>query len=139
MAKLNKQEINAVANKIIGELTEKAKLNKLRYISEYVPSPDYVKAETLVNEFLKLSEEGERINEQKSEIYRELAELYTSLGLGKYPIVNKELLNKIIDKEYGAKEIPSVESLKTDIIIAGIDDTFDVEKFIKDKLLEYSV
>lgn len=137
MAKLNKQEVNAIANKIVRELTEKARLNRLRYISEYIPSPDYVKAETLVNEYLKLSKEECRINDQKAKIYDELSNLLSSLGFNRYFTVSEEILKKIMDREYGVKEIPSVESLKEDIVIAGIDDIFDVEKFIKDKLSEY--
>ena len=137
MAKLNKQEVNAIANKIVRELTEKARLDKLRYTSEYIPSLDYIKAESLVNEYLKLSREECRINDQKVKIYDELSNLLSSFGFNKYFTVNEEILKKIVDREYGVKEIPSVESLKEDIIIAGIDDTFDVEKFIKDKLSEY--
>lgn len=140
MAKLNKQEVNAIANKIVRELTEKAEQDRLRYMSKYTPSPDYIKAETLINEYLKLSEEERHINEQKSRIYDEISNLRATLGFNRYIFsVSKEILNKIMDKEYGIKEIPSVESLKEDIVIAGIDDSFDVEKFIKDKLLEYSI
>lgn len=137
MAKLNKQEVNAIANKIVRELTEKAKQNRIKYVSEYVPSPNYTKAETLINEYLELSEEVERITTQREKIYNKLGDLLYSLGFNRYLSVSKEILNKIIDKEYKVKEIPSVESLKEDIVIAGIDNTFDVEKFINDKLTEY--
>lgn len=138
MAKLNKQEVNAIANKIVRELTEKARLDRLRYMSEYIPSPNYIKAESLVNEYLKLNKERYHIDEQKSHVYDKLSNLCVTLGLG-YISINEEILKKIMDREYKVKEIPSVESLKEDIIIAGIDDSFDVEKFIKDKLSEYSI
>ena len=137
MAKLNKQEVNAVANKIVRELTEQTKLNKLRYISEYIPSPTYLKMESLINEYNKLLKERDEIDKKRDKIYNEISELNDSLGFGFYRYPDEEILQRIIDKEYGVKEIPSVESLKEDIVIAGIDDTFDVEKFIKDKLAEY--
>ena len=139
MTKLNKQEVKAVANRIVRELTEKARLDRLRYISEYIPSPNYLKAETLVNEFLKLSKEECKIIDKKSKTYNELRNFLGSLGINGYFTVTEEILKKIIDIEYGVKEIPEVESLKEDIVIAGIDDTFDVEKFIKDKISEYSL
>ena len=137
MAKLNKQEVNAIANKIVRELTEKAKQNRIKYISEYIPSYNYTKAETLINKYLDLSEEASRIIEQKEKIYNELSDFLYSLGFSRYCPVSKEILNKIIDKEYKVKEIPSVESLKEDIVIAGIDDSFNVDEFIKGKLSEY--
>ena len=138
MAKLNKQEVNAIANKIVRELTEKARLDRLRYMSEYIPSPNYIKAESLVNEYLKLDKEKCHIDEQKSHVYDKISNLCATLGFNRYP-VNEEILKEIMDREYEVKEIPSVESLKEDIIIAGIGDSFAVEKFIKDKLSEYSI
>ena len=137
MAKLNKQEVNAVANKIVRELTEQTKLNKLRYISEYIPSPTYLKMESLINEYNKLLKEQDEIEKKRDKIYNEIRELNNSLGFEFHYHPDEEILQRIIDKEYGVKEITSVESLKEDIVIAGIDDTFDVEKFIKDKLAEY--
>ena len=137
MAKLNKQEVNAIANKIVRELTEQAKLNKLRYISEYIPSPTYLEMESLINEYNKLLKEQNEIEKKRAEVYKEVNELNDSLGFGSYLPVDERMLQRIMDKEYGVKEIPSVESLKEDIVIAGIDDTFDVEKFIKDELAEY--
>lgn len=137
MAKLNKQEVNAIANKIVRELTEQAKLNKLRYISEYIPSPTYLKMESLINEYNKLLKEQNEIEKKRAEVYKEVNELNDSLGFGSYLPVDERMLQRIMDKEYGVKEIPSVESLNDDIVIAGIDDIFDVEKFIKDKLAEY--
>lgn len=137
MAKLNKQEVNAIANKIVRKLAKEYEVSKLRYISEYKPSPNYIKAEALVNKYLTLSTEAKRIEEERTNTYDELSELYGSLGLNRYFAVSRKILKDIIDKECNLKEIPSVESLKEDIVIAGIDDTFDVEKFIKDKLAEY--
>lgn len=137
MTKLNKQEVKAVANRIVRELTEKARLNRLRYISEYIPSPTYSKMESLINEYNKLLKEQNEIEKKRAEVYEEVKELNDSLGFGSYLPVDERMLQRIMDKEYGVKEIPSVESLNDDIVIAGIDDTFDVEKFIKDKLAEY--
>ena len=137
MAKLNKQEVNAIANKIARELTERIKTAKLKYISEYKPSPEYIRAKTLIDKYLDLSRDENFIIKEKSNTCDELSALFRSLGLGGYFSVSKELLNSIINKEFGIKETISVESLKDDIIIAGIDSTFDAEKFINDKLTEY--
>lgn len=136
MAKLNKQEVNAIANKIVTKLQEKANANRLKYISEYKPSPNYTKAETLINKYLELSQESARITRQNENIYNELSDLLRPLGL-RYFSVSRELLNSIIEKEYSIKKLPSIESIKEDIIIAGISDSFNVDEFIKDKLTEY--
>ena len=104
---------------------------------QYIPSPTYLKMESLINEYNKLLKEQDEIEKKRDKIYNEIRELNNSLGFEFHYHPDEEILQRIIDKEYGVKEIPSVESLKEDIVIAGIDDTFDVEKFIKDKLAEY--
>ena len=137
MAKLNKQEVNAIANKIVNKLQEKANADRLKYTCEYKPSPEYTRAEALINKSLELSQESARIARQKEDIYNELSDLLRPFGL-RYFSVTREILDRIINKECSIKEPPSIESIKEDIIIAGISDSFDVEKFIKEKLSEYS-
>ena len=106
MAKLNKQEINAIANKLLRVITEQSKLDK---------------------------EQSEIIHE-KDKILSDLRNLKV---FDYYNQVDFKILDNIMDKEYTGKEIPSINSIKEDLIIAGIDEDFNVDEYIKNKLLEY--
>lgn len=134
MAKLNKQEINAIANKLLRVITEQSKSDKNRFIAEYIPSPIYLKAESLINRFLKLDKEQSEIVHEKDRIFSDLRNLKV---LDYYNQINFKILDNIMDKEYPGKEIPSINSIKEDLIIAGIDEDFNVDEYIKNKLLEY--
>lgn len=134
MAKLNKQEINAIANKLLRVITEQSKLDKDRFIAEYIPSPIYLKAESLVSKYLKLDKEQSEIVHEKDKIFSELKNLKV---IDCYSYVDFKILDNIMDKEYKGKEIPSINSIKEDLIIAGIDEDFNVDEYIKNKLLEY--
>ena len=134
MAKLNKQEINAIANKLLRVITEQSKLDKNRFIAEYIPSPIYLKAESLINRYLKLDKEQSEIIHEKDRICSDLRNLKV---LDYYNQVDFKVLDNIMDKEYTGKEIHSINSIKEDLIIAGIDEDFNVDEYIKNKLLEY--
>lgn len=134
MAKLNKQEINAIANKLLRVITEQSKLDKNRFIAEYIPSPIYLKVESLINRYLKLDKEQSDIIHEKDRIISDLRNLKV---LDYYNQIDFKILDNIMDKEYTGKEIPSINSIKEDLIIAGIDEDFNVDEYIKNKLLEY--
>lgn len=134
MDKLNKQEINAIANKLLRVITEQSKLDKDRFIAEYIPSPIYLKAESLVSKYLKLDKEQSEIVHEKDKIFSELKNLKV---IDCYSYVDFKILDNIMDKEYKGKKIPSIDSIKEDLIIAGIDKDFNVDEYIKNKLLEY--
>ena len=135
MAKLNKQEINAIANKLLRVITEQSKLDKNRFIAEYIPSPIYLKAESLINRYLKLEKEQSEIIHEKDRIFSDLRNLKV---LDYYNQIDFKILDNIMDKKYTGKEIPSINSIKEDLIIADIDEDFNVDEYIKNKLLEYN-
>lgn len=134
MAKLTNQEVNAVAKRLLRTITEQAKLDKDRFIAEYIPSPIYLKAESLVSKYLKLDKEQSEIVHEKDKIFSELKNLKV---IDCYSYVDFKILDNIMDKEYKGKKIPSIDSIKEDLIIAGIDEDFNVDEYIKNKLLEY--
>lgn len=137
MAKLNKQEINAIASKVMEALKELHKVNKLKYISEYTPSQNYKEMSALIDEYLELGKERTKLELKINTLYDKIISIKVSLGIQTYG-VNKNLLEEIMNAEYQGKDIPSIESIKEDIIIANINDSFDVERFIKERLSEYS-
>lgn len=137
MAKLNKQEISAIASKVMRALKELYKVNKLKYISEYTPSQNYKEMSALIDEYLELGKERTKLELKANTLYNKIGSIKVSLGIQTYG-VNKGLLEEIMNVEYQGKNIPSIESIKEDIIISNINDSFDVENFIKEKLSEYS-
>lgn len=137
MAKLNKQEINAIASKVMKALKELYKVNKLKYISEYTPSQNYKEMSALIDEYLKLGKERMKLELKSNTLYDKIRSIKVSLGIQTCG-VNKDLLEEVMNLEYQGKDIPSIESIKEDIIISNINDSFDVERFIKEKLSEYS-
>ena len=137
MAKLNKQEINAIASKVMKALGELYEANKLKYISEYTPSQNYKEMSALIDKYSELQKERMKIELEINTLYDKIRDIKVSLGIQIYK-ANQDVLEEIINTEYPGKDIPSIESIKEDIIISNINDSFDVEKFIKEKLLEYS-
>lgn len=134
MTKLTNQEVNAVAKRLLRTIIEQAKLDKDRFIAEYIPSPIYLRAESLINRFLKLDKEQSEIVHEKDRICSDLRNLKV---FDYYNQVDFKILDNIMDKEYTGKKIPSIDSIKEDLIIAGIDEDFNVDEYIKNKLLEY--
>ena len=112
-------------------------LNKLKYISEYTPSQNYKEMSALIDEYLKLGKERMKLELKSNTLYDKIRSIKVSLGIQTCG-VNKDLLEEVMNLEYQGKDIPSIESIKEDIIISNINDSFDVERFIKEKLSEYS-
>ena len=113
MGKLTKQEINAIANKLHRELEEKRRLERLREIHEYIPSPKYLELESLIK--------------HRNEVTKEL-EGMKLLGM------KDELLTKVIESEIQLPRILTLEEIKDDITIAAIDTDFDADEYIQSKL-----
>ena len=55
----------------------------------------------------------------------------------KYFYDKQEILQSVIDKEYPVEELPTIEDLKQDLIIANIGENFDVDKYINEQLEKY--
>lgn len=81
-----------------------------------------------------MNKEQFEIVHKKDEIFSELKNLKV---IEYYSNIDSKVLDNIMDKEYKGKKIPSINSIKEDLIIAGIDEDFNVDEYIKNKLLEY--
>ena len=136
MAKLTKQEVNAIAGKLQRELSENARLERMRAVSEYIPSPIYLELESVLAsrdaDVKKKSELESRINESTSRIHS----ILKRIGSRKYPW-DDCLLEEVVEAEVRLPKIPTIEELKDEITIAAIDSEFNVDSYINEQIEKY--
>lgn len=140
MAKLNKQEVNAIAGKLHRELEKSAKESRERAIMNYTPSEKY-------NTVKDLLTQRDEINLQISELKEKRASIVSqteNILLESYNIWYRaecrpveEVCNVIVDCECQLKSVPSVDELKEDVTIAAIDDSFNTASFIEEQLAKF--
>lgn len=139
MAKLNKQEVNAIASKLHRELEKAATLKREEAMKAYTPSEGYKKA-------LELALKRDALQEQREALDREIDGLISDLGRHMRDTYSMwyegrtapdALQKKIIDTECALEEVPEVDALKEDVTIAAIDDSFDTASFISEQLAKF--
>lgn len=139
MAKLNKQEVNAIASKLHRELEKAAKESRERAMVNYIPSEEYTAVKDLLIQrdeiSLQISELKKKMEPIIDQIELTLQKSYNLWFHSERPI--KELCDKIIGYECKLKPVPSVDELKEDVTIAAIDDSFDTASFIEKQLAKF--
>ena len=144
MSKLTKQEVNAIASKLHRDLEEKLRLEKLRAIHEYIPSPEYTEVKSSLEEIQNLRKKIEELNEKRRVRIQKTNQIFDKLGISRdcwswwdnIEYYNTHL-EKIIRAEVKIPSVPSIEELKDDITIAAIDSDFNVEDYLKSQLEKY--
>lgn len=141
MPKLTKQEVNAIAGKLHRDLEEKIRLEKLRAIHEYIPSPEYMKIKSNLKRIQEIKKEIEKLENEKRNLGHEANQTLDSLGVSRdywnwWDSVQyyDDYLERIIRTEIKVPSVPSIEELKDDITIAAIDSDFNVEEYLKSQL-----
>lgn len=135
MAKLNKQEVSAVASKLHRELSKAAEEMRKQAMEHYVPSVVYSKVKELLEKRDLLSEEWKRVN---SELETAKNEANEACPFYIYPNDSKEkVLNRIVSDECKLPVVPSIEELQDDVTIAAIDNSFDTPSFIEERLAKF--
>lgn len=141
MPKLTKQEVNAIAGKLHRDLKEKLRLEKLRAIHEYTPSPEYMKVKSNLKRIQEIKKEVEKLEDEKRNLGYEANQTIDSLGVSRdywswWDSVQyyDDYLERIIRTEVKVPSVPSIEELKDDITIAAIDSDFNVEEYLKSQL-----
>ena len=144
MSKLTKQEVNAIAGKLHRDLEEKIRLEKLRAIHEYIPSPRYLEFQTNLQRIKEINHQIDNLNNEKSRLGGELNTTLNEIGIHrKYwnwwnsEDEGNEKLEEIVKVEIKISKVPSIEELKDEITIAAIDTDFNVEDYIKEQLKKY--
>ena len=144
MSKLTKQEVNAIASKLHRDLEEKLRLEMLRAIHEYIPSPEYTEVKSSLEEIQNLRKKIEELNEKRRILIQKTNQIFDKLGISRdcwswwdnIEYYNTHL-EKIIRAEVKIPSVPSIEELKDDITIAAIDSDFNVEDYLKSQLEKY--
>lgn len=135
MAKLNKQEVAAVASKLNRELLKVAEEKRKQVMEHYVPSETYSKVKELLEKRDSLQAEIEQIAVQLKKINKEISEVSPFFI---YSNDSKEkILNRILSDECKVPPVPSIEDLKDEVTIAAIDDSFDTLSFIENQITKF--
>lgn len=144
MAKLTKQEVNALAAKAHREIEKKLEDVKNQLLEDYTPSNNYTKISTLLNDIFYRNKQIKTLQKEISSIFSEAYDLYKTVtgchlcpsSINSYKEIDY-LLNNIKLEEITVKSCPSIDEVKEDIIIASIDNDFDANQCIKDIVANY--
>lgn len=138
MGVLNSSEIKAVANKLLKELQQRNDDKRKEFVKSYIPSDLYNELEGYLAQRKYLDEEIEKCQKNLSYLNKCIEQLISEHNLKiKYFYDSDEILQAVIDKEYPVEELPTIEDLRQDLIIANITEGFDVDKYITEQLEKY--
>lgn len=135
MAKLNKQEVAAVASKLHRELLKVVEEKRKQVMEHYVPSETYSKVKELLEKRDSLQTEREQIAVQLKKINKEVNEVSPFFIYS--DDFKEKILNRILSDECQLSEVPSIEDLKDEVTIAAIDDSFDTLSFIENQVAKF--
>lgn len=140
MAKLNKQEVNAIACKLLRELEKSVKESRERAIVNYTPSKKYTAVKDLLIQRDEIEQQISKLKEKRASLVSQAENILQKSYDVWYHADNRsveEICNKMVDYECQLKPIPSVDELKEDVIIAAIDDSFNTSSFIEEQLAKF--
>lgn len=136
MAKLNKQEINAIANKALRTLTKNSEEAELEAIKNYEPSEKYNELKIKLERLFEIKKIRDALEKEAYVLANDVNNLMAfdhswvySNSVYDESIIRSNLKDFIIH-EIKIKPIPTLEELKEDITIAAIDEGFNAEAFI---------
>lgn len=136
MVKLNKQEISAITNKTIRELTKIKESNLKELLKKYKPSDEYLKLKEQLDKLVAINISIKLACEQRDELVKSISSItnahtYVLCDAYTYEYSNKLLEGfKLKEVESTLPSIPDITEIKEDITIAAIDEEFDVDIFI---------
>lgn len=143
MAKLNKQEINAIANKALRTLTKNSEEAELGAIKNYEPSEKYNELKIKLERLFEIKKIRDALEKEAYVLANDVNNLMAfdhswvySNSVYDESIIRSNLKDFIIH-EIKIKPIPTLEELKEDITIAAIDEGFNAEAFINNLVEKY--
>lgn len=143
MAKLNKQEINAIANKALRTLTKNSEEAELEAIKNYEPSEKYNELKIKLERLLETKKIRDALEKEASVLANDVNNLMVFGHSWVYvnsiydESIIRHYLKDFIIHEIKIKPIPTLEELKEDITIAAIDEEFNAEIFINNLIEKY--
>lgn len=135
MAKLNKQEVNAIASKLHRKLEKAAQERRTHAIKHYSPSALFRTVEEIVARRDQLQVTFNNVSTELNQVLHDLREMLPFHCYSDTP--EKEILDKLINLECKLPEVPSIDELKDDITISAIDESFDTTSFISEQLSKF--
>ena len=136
MAKLNKQEVNAVASKLHRELNKAAEEMRNQAMLHYVPSETYSKVKELLEKRDSIEAKYSQLSQQLENVRNELNEVSPFYV---YSTDSKDkILKRILSDECKLPSIPSVDELKDEVTIAAIDDSFNTSSYIESQVIKFN-
>lgn len=144
MAKLTKQEVNALAAKACREINKRREESRNELLKNYVPSANYKKMQKLLEDILYRSKEITKLQKENSELYNKFYDLHETimgqrtcyLSIDNFSRID-HILQIIKEKEIGVTPHPDIDEIKEEIIISSIDESFDANQCIKDIVSNY--
>ena len=144
MAKLSKQEINALASKAHREINQKLDEVKNKLLEEYIPSSTYKNIQTVLEDILYRNKEIDKLNKEIQVLYDKFFNLSKPIfekkiyaNIDSYEIIDA-LLKKVKENEIEIISYPSIDEIKEDIIIASINEEFNAEEFIDSLIKKFT-
>lgn len=143
MAKLNKQEINAIASKALRTITKINEEIHLEAVKNYKPSEKYTELKIKLERLLEIKKIKNALEKEASVLANDVNNLILFSHSWVYgdSIYDEEILNRylksFINNEVNINPIPTLEELKEDITIAAIDEEFNAEIFINNLIEKY--
>lgn len=136
MAKLNKQEVNAVASKLHRELSKAAKEMRNQAMLHYVPSETYSKVKELLESRDSIEDKCSQLSQQLKSIRDEIDKV---CSFHVYSTDSKDkILKRIRSSECKLPSVPSVDELKDEVTIAAIDDSFNTSSYIESQVIKFN-
>ena len=83
MPKLTEQEVNAIAGKLHRDLEEKLRLEKLRAIHEYIPSPEYLEFQANLKKIQDIHDKEQALDKEKDALGKRLNDILDGLGISR--------------------------------------------------------
>lgn len=145
MTKLNKQEVNALAAKALREIEQKIEDKRREKLKDYEPSTFYIKMKNLLEKIMYRNIQINTLEEEISELENECSSEFNKVfgrGWRNFSVSNHDgidaYLDAIKEHEINVDKVPNIEILKEEIVIAAIDESFNVESCINNLVEKFN-
>lgn len=133
MAKLTTAQLNAVITTIRNNVSENNKKKRIEFEKTLNKDKEYKNLIQKLDQLKKIEEQQNELAEKNKQISKEIHDSINPDSYfynGDYCYSRKEnLMQKFIDNKFEIKD-NEYEKIKTEILVASIDPTFNIQQFI---------
>jgi len=134
MAKLTTAQLNAVITTIRNTVSENNEKKRIEFEKTLNKDKEYKDLIQKFEQLKKIEEQQNELNEKNTQISKEIhaiIEKSDKFYRSDYYYNRKEyLIQKYINDKFEIKDSYDYEKIKTEILIASIDPTFNIQQFI---------